>query len=155
MIFGQFVSKFFLPKKCYKKNCEAKILNQWMRWSRFWTQLITWYYMIEIWICYTMTCFKFQFHKFINVTFLISCCASPSRCVTPWRKGRKWEKRRKVEKSAERWRNVTTKERFLSTCHLRCLIHTHRWHMERNLGFVAALLHFSPQYWNIEKNKEK
>ena len=43
-----------------------------------------------------------------------------------WRKVQK--KLRKVKKrkeNEEKWRNMTTKQRFLSTCHLRRLIHTH------------------------------
>ena len=32
--------------------------------------------------------------------------------------------------------------------------YTHRWHMERNLGFVATFLHLSPQCWRVKKMKK-
>ena len=47
-----------------------------------------------------------------------------------------------MKRSGENWRKASTKQKILFTCHLRRLVHTHRWHMERNLGFVATFLHF-------------
>ena len=80
-----------------------------------------------------------------------------------------WEKWRKVKKNAEKWRKVKKKmkkseEKWLQNKDFYRYAfwdawythtHTHRWHMERNLGFVATFLHFSPQYWKVEKKEEK
>ena len=67
-----------------------------------------------------------------------------------WKKGRKMKK---MKKSEEKWL-----QHIDFYPHAICdawYTHTHRWHMERNLGFVATFLHFSPQYWKIEKKEEK
>ena len=86
-----------------------------------------------------------------------------------WRKVKKseekWRKWRKVKKNEETWKQKWRKMKNNGLQNKDFYPHaiwdawyTHRWHMERNLGFVATFLHFfhfSPQFWRVEKNKEK
>ena len=57
----------------------------------------------------------------------------------------------KVKKNEEKWRKVTTKQRFLSTCHLRCLVHTQMAHGKKS----CFCSHFSPLFSTMLKSAEK
>ena len=68
---------------------------------------------------------------------------------------------KKMKKSEEKWTNMKkSEEKWLQNKDfyphaIWDAWYTHRWHMERNFGFVATFLHVSPQCWRVKKNGEK
>ena len=62
----------------------------------------------------------------------------------------KWRKWRKRKKSEEKW--LQNKDFYRHA--IWDAWYTHRWHMERNRGFVATFLHVSPQCWKVNKMKK-
>ena len=69
------------------------------------------------------------------------------------------------EKSEEKWTTVEKKAEKVGEMWLQNkdvyphaiwdAWYTQRWHMQRNLGFVATFLLCSPQCWKVKKSEEK